>query len=86
MSEPGESFEPVEVPCAALSSEALRGVIEAFVLREGTDYGERECTLEQKCAQVLAQIHRGEARILYDPESETVTIEIVPRARRAPSS
>ncbi len=55
MSEPGESAEPVEIPYAALSSEALRGVIEAFVLREGTDYGEREFTLAQKGAQVLAQ-------------------------------
>jgi uncharacterized protein YheU (UPF0270 family) len=78
MPEPGESVEPVEIPHAALSPEALRGVIEAFVLREGTDYGEREFTLEQKCAQVLAQIRRGEARILYDPESETVTIDIAP--------
>ena len=80
MSEPGESAEPVEIPYAALSSEALRGVIEAFVLREGTDYGEREFTLAQKGAQVLAQLHRGEARILYDPASETVTIDIAARS------
>ena len=83
MSEQGESFEPVEIPPAALSPQALRGVIEAFVLREGTDYGEREFTLEQKCAQVLAQIRRGEARILYDPESETVTIDLAPPASRS---
>jgi uncharacterized protein YheU (UPF0270 family) len=53
-------------------------VIESFVLREGTDYGERECSLEQKVAQVRAQLERGQARILFDPESSTVTIELVP--------
>jgi uncharacterized protein len=53
-------------------------VIESFVLREGTDYGEREYSLEQKVAQVHAQLAQGRARILFDPESNTVTIEIVP--------
>jgi uncharacterized protein len=53
-------------------------VIESFVLREGTDYGEREYSLEQKVAQVRAQLEQGRARILFDPESNTVTLEIVP--------
>jgi uncharacterized protein YheU (UPF0270 family) len=86
MSEPGESVGPVEIPHATLSPEALRGVIEAFVLREGTDYGEREFTLDQKCAQVLAQIRRGEAHILYDPQSETVTIDIAPPPAARPTA
>ena len=76
MSEPGESPEPVEVPYAALSSEALQGLIESYVLREGTDYGEQDYTLAQKTDQVLAQIRRGQARIFYDPHTETVTIEV----------
>jgi hypothetical protein len=56
----------------------LHGVIESFVLREGTDYGEREYSLEQKVAQVRAQLERGQARIVFDPESSTLTIEVVP--------
>ena len=48
------------------------------MLREGTDYGEREYSLEQKVAQVRAQLDRGQARILFDPESNTVTLEVVP--------
>ena len=75
MDEDGPLLEPVEVPYTALSPEALRGVIEAFVLREGTDYGEREYSLEHKCDEVLAQLQRGEARIFYDPETESVTLE-----------
>jgi uncharacterized protein len=52
-------------------------VIESFVLREGTDYGEREHSLEQKVAQVRVQLDRGLARILFDPESNTVTLVLV---------
>ncbi|HEY2035983.1 MAG TPA: YheU family protein [Steroidobacteraceae bacterium] len=66
------------MPHGELSTEALHGVIESFVLREGTDYGEREYSLEQKVAQVRAQLERGQARIVFDPESSTLTIEVVP--------
>ena len=69
--------EPIPIPPAELSAEALRGVIESFVLREGTDYGERAHSLEQKVAQVRAQLERGQARILFDPESNTVTLVLV---------
>jgi uncharacterized protein YheU (UPF0270 family) len=71
----------VEVPHEQLSPEALRGVIESFVLREGTEYGERDVPLDTKIAQVLRQIERGEAQILFDPNSET--IDIVVKERRA---
>lgn len=69
--------EPVEVPYTALSADALRGVLESFVLREGTEYGERDFTLEQKVAQVLAQLQRGEARVMFDPETASVTLVAV---------
>jgi uncharacterized protein YheU (UPF0270 family) len=68
----------VSVSPRDLSPEALRGVVESFVSREGTDYGEREFTLDQKVAHVIAQLERGEARILFDLNSETV--DIVSRA------
>jgi hypothetical protein len=35
--------------------------LEAFVLREGTDYGEREVSLDEK---VALQLERGEAEIV----------------------
>ena len=52
-------------------------MLESFVLREGTDYGEREYSLDQKVSQVRAQLERGQARILFDPHTSTVTIEVV---------
>jgi uncharacterized protein YheU (UPF0270 family) len=72
--DPDEPVEPVEVPIGALSPEALRGVVEAFVLREGTDYGLREFSHEEKVTQLLAALASGEARILYDPATESVTL------------
>ncbi len=42
----------VKIPYDQLSPEALKGVIEEFVTRNGTDYGEAEIPLETKIAQV----------------------------------
>jgi len=65
---------PVEVPYAALSADALHGLIEEFVTRAGTDYGSREVDLERKIADVRHQLERGEATIVFDPESGTTNI------------
>jgi uncharacterized protein YheU (UPF0270 family) len=66
--------EPIVVPYTELAPDLLHAVVESFVLREGTDYGEKEISLEAKVARVLVQLKNGEARILFDPESESVTI------------
>jgi hypothetical protein len=71
-----ESPEPIEVPYGELPADLLNAVIESFVLREGTDYGEKEISLEDKVARVISQLKRGEAKILFDPESESVTIVV----------
>ena len=65
---------PIVIPCSELSPEAVRGVVESFVLREGTDYGMRECSFEDKVEQVMEQLRGGEAQILFDTETESVTI------------
>lgn len=69
----------VVVPHEQLSPEALRGVIESFVLREGTEYGERDVPLDTKIGQVLRQIERGEAQIMFDPNTETVDVVVKQR-------
>jgi len=69
-----EAPPPIEIPLAELSDGALRGVIESFVLREGTEYGARDYSLDEKVGHVLSQLQRGEARIVFDPEAHSVTI------------
>jgi len=66
--------EPVEVPIRDLSDAALRGVVESFVNREGTDYGAVERTLDEKVAQVMRALETGRARLVFDPETESIQI------------
>jgi hypothetical protein len=67
-----------------LSPEALRSVVESFVLREGTEYGEREFSLDEKVAQVMRQLERGEARIMFEPHTQSVNIVVGTGSRGAP--
>jgi uncharacterized protein len=64
----------VLVPYTELTAELLRAVVESFVLREGTDYGDRELSLDEKVARMIGQLKKGEANLVFDPESESVTI------------
>jgi hypothetical protein len=83
--DPQERPEPVAVPYTELSADALQGVVDNYVLREGTDYGDRTFSHEQKVAQVLQQLQRGEAQIMFDPLDSSVTIvAVLPGRRRRP--
>ena len=61
---------PIRLAPDDLKPDTLRAVIESFVLREGTDYGVHEASLDDKVAQVLTQLRRGEAHITFDPATE----------------
>ena len=67
---------PVLIPMDQLSPPALLGVVDAFILREGTDYGQTDSSLEEKRSKVLAQLQSGEARIVYHPENEHIDITL----------
>ena len=62
------------IPISRLSPEALLGVIEEFILREGTDYGEREASHEAKLRQVKDKLKKGQAVLVFDDETETTSI------------
>jgi uncharacterized protein YheU (UPF0270 family) len=72
--------EPVVIPYLELSPSALRGLVEYFVLREGTEYGPKEVPLEVKHAQVIRLLEKGAARIVFNPGMESADIELVQRA------
>jgi len=67
-------FKALKITYDQLSPEALNGVIEEFVTRDGTDYGEIEVSLETKISQVLGQLKSGKAVIVFDQGSETCNI------------
>jgi uncharacterized protein YheU (UPF0270 family) len=62
------------IPPQSLSTEALQGLIEEFITREGTDYGWEEVPLSTKVEQVRRQIERGDVEIVFDTASETVSL------------
>ena len=64
----------VEVPMESLEPSTLRRLAEEFVTRDGTDYGVRERSLEEKVAGLLREIETGRARIYYEAESQTINI------------
>jgi len=76
--------DPLEIPYRELSAQALRGVVEGFVLREGTDYGDIHHSLEDKVQQVLRQLEHNEARIVFDANTESVDIVVATGSRRRP--
>ena len=69
-----EEQAPIQIPASELSPEALQGLIESFILREGTDYGVQEAAFETKFKQIKSQLDRGEVIIAFDPNTETVGI------------
>lgn len=62
------------IPITDLTDETLLNIIEGFVLREGTEYGEADVSLEEKVQQVLAQLRIGDVLLVYSELHETVNI------------
>ena len=64
----------MEISTSQLEEETLTNLIKEFVLREGTDYGMVEVSLDAKVIQVRKQLECRDVRIYFDPESETVNL------------
>lgn len=64
----------MRIPHAALADGTLRNLIEEFVTREGTDYGDRIYSLADKVSQVRRQLEQGSVVIVYDPHTESCHI------------
>jgi len=64
----------VTIPYGQLSPETLESVIEEFVTRDGTDYGEADVPIQRKVDQVKKQLKSGQAIILFDESTQTCNI------------
>ena len=62
------------IPVNKLSAKALKGVIEEFIFRGGTDYGAVESSIETKFKQVKDKLENGLAVLVFDDETETTNI------------
>lgn len=62
------------IPWQDVSKDALDGIIESFIMREGTDYGVEEVSLETKKEQLYNQLKSEEIVLVYSELHETVNL------------
>jgi uncharacterized protein YheU (UPF0270 family) len=62
------------IPVNKLSPEALQGVIEEYISRDGTDYGEIEVSTETSFGRVKHKLENGLAVLIFDDEAGTTNI------------
>lgn len=68
--------EGVEVPYERIAPRTLRNMIQEFVSRDGADWGERGCSLEDKVEQVHQQLWEGKIKVVFDLKSQTANIVV----------
>ncbi|WP_445766239.1 YheU family protein [Rheinheimera sp.] len=62
------------IPYTDIADDTLNNLIEYYVLREGTDYGEQEMPMAAKVAMVKRQLQSGEVVIVYSELHESVNL------------
>lgn len=77
-----EKEEYLEIPADRVSAEALNALMEEFILREGTDYGHSELTLDDKKKKVQKQMDSGRAKIVYSIQTENTTLMLASELAR----
>jgi uncharacterized protein YheU (UPF0270 family) len=64
----------VDIPCDQLDADTLHRMIQEFVSRDGADWDQVGCTLEDKVEQVLCQLKNGQAKVVFDLKSQTANL------------
>ena len=72
---------PINVPYNRLPPDTLNTLIEEFVTRAGTDYGEYEVSLVDKVKQVETLLKTKRAVIVFDEHSQNCDIILLECAR-----
>lgn len=62
------------IPIDKVSADVLNSIIQEFVLREGTEYGNEDVTLATKIAQVKQQLTKGSALLVFSELHQNVNI------------
>ena len=64
----------MEIPHNQVPEQTLLAIIEEFISREGTDYGHREYTLDEKVEKVKSQLFNGEIKLMFDSETSSCNL------------
>jgi len=71
---PGLQEEGLEVPYQQINPDTLRRMIQEFVTRDGADWAEVGCTLEDKVEQVLQQLRIKKVKVVFDLKTQTANL------------
>ena len=63
------------IPWQSLEESTLNYILDSFILREGTDYGERELTLKEKRERLMAQLKADKVVIVWSELHESLDIK-----------
>jgi len=63
------------IPFEQLSEDAVQGLIEEFITREGTEYGDVERSLSEKVDDIRSQLLAKEIVIVFDAYLESVSLQ-----------
>ena len=64
------------VPWQDIAPETLDNLIKEFVLREGTDYGAIEVSLQDKINQIKKQLKSGDAVVVFSELHKSIDIQL----------
>ncbi len=64
----------IEIPWQSIPPETLTRLIEEFVTRDGTDYGEYEVEISRKVEQVKSGLKSKRMLIVFNEDEEQTTI------------
>jgi uncharacterized protein YheU (UPF0270 family) len=69
------------VPIESISAQALEGLIEEFVTRDGTDYGYDETPLTSRVEQVKKKLKNKEIVVLFNEATDEVNLVLSERLK-----
>lgn len=67
------------IPWQDIEPETLTSILESFVLREGTDYGEKELSLKEKILELKEMLIKNKIQIVWSELHESIDIQKIDR-------
>ncbi|MGR6980226.1 YheU family protein [Testudinibacter sp. P27/CKL/0425] len=63
------------IPWQDIQAQTLENILETVILREGTDYGATELTLEQKKQRLRRQLEAGHVVLVWSELHQSIDIK-----------
>ena len=71
-----QNEEGLEIPYDQINADTLQRMIQEFVTRDGADWADAGCTLEDKVDQVLQQLKNKKVKVVFDQMSQTANFVV----------